>query len=282
MSHLGELAALANAVCFTFTAIAFESTGKKVGSLSVGFLRLFIAFSMVGITSYITRGMAFPSDADSHTWTWLLASGFIGFVIGDLFLFEAFIEIGSRVSLLIMSTASPIAAIIGYFAMDERITPVEILGMLLTMVGIGLVILSRNPDEKKVQLNRSAKGILFACIGALGQAVGLICSKMGIGSYNPFAAVITVRRKWPEIINAVKDKSAMLTLILGSISGPFVGVTLALVALKYTATGIVSSISSISPILVIPASMIIFKDKVLPKEIYGAFISIAGVVLLFL
>ncbi|MDD4834074.1 MAG: EamA family transporter, partial [Lutispora sp.] len=66
------------------------------------------------------------------------------------------------------------------------------------------------------------------------------------------------------------------------IFGPFIGVTFSLLAVQHTATGIVSSITSIAPVIIIPASIIIFKEKVLPKEILGAFISIAGVILLFL
>ncbi|NLK64704.1 MAG: EamA family transporter, partial [Tissierellia bacterium] len=54
-------------------------------------------------------------------------------------------------------------------------------------------------------------------------------------------------------------------LFVGSVTGPYIGVVLSLVALQYTAAGIVSSISSISPILIIPASIVIFKEKVLPK-----------------
>ncbi|HBT17613.1 MAG TPA: EamA family transporter, partial [Firmicutes bacterium] len=55
-SHIGELAALTTAICWTFNAIAFESAGKKVGSLSVNYLRLFVAFSLLSICSFLTRG----------------------------------------------------------------------------------------------------------------------------------------------------------------------------------------------------------------------------------
>ncbi|HYE09577.1 MAG TPA: EamA family transporter [Patescibacteria group bacterium] len=44
----------------------------------------------------------------------------------------------------------------------------------------------------------------------------------------------------------------------------------------------VSTITSISPILIIPASIMIFKEKVLPKEIIGALITLIGVALLFI
>lgn len=295
-SHLGELAALTTAVCWTFTAIAFESAGKKVGSLSVNIIRLVIAFALLSIYTFFTRGIGFPIDATSTNWTWLLISGLIGFVIGDLFLFQAYVMIGSRISLLIMSAVPPITAITGFLLLGERISLLGMIGMFITIGGIAIVILSRSADEKKVKLAHPAKGLLFAFIGALGQAFGLIFSKFGMGEYNPFAAtqiriiaalvgfciIITVGRRWKEIIDSFQHKIAIRNISIGAFFGPFLGVSFSLLAVQHTATGIVSTITSLSPILIIPASIMIFKEKVLPKEIFGALISLVGVSFLFL
>ena len=295
-SRIGEIAALITAICWALNGIAFESAGKKIGSLSLSYIRLYIAFILLCITAYFMRGIALPLDADLNNWIWLSISGVIGFVLGDIFLFQAYIEIGSRISLLIMSAAPPLTALISFFILGERISALGLLGIFITMIGIGLVILSKNQVGNKVEFNRPVKGLIYASIGALGQALGLIFSKKGMGTYDPLAAtqiriiaagivltlLITKNKKWPEILESMKNKSAMPALVAGSIFGPFVGVAFSLLAVKYTATGIVSSISSISPILVIPASIYIFKEKVTPKEILGAVVSIAGVILLFL
>ena len=295
-SHLGELAALTTAVCWTFTAIAFESAGKKVGSLSVNLIRLFIAFALLTIFTFFTRGIGFPIDATGTNWIWLLISGLIGFVIGDLFLFQAYVMIGSRISLLIMSAVPPITAITGFLLLGERISLIGMVGMFITIGGIALVILSRSANEKKVKLAHPAKGLLFAFVGALGQSFGLIFSKFGMGDYNPFAAtqiriiaalvgfciIITVGKRWNEIAASFQDKIAIRNISIGAFFGPFLGVSFSLLAVQHTSTGIVSTITSISPILIIPASIMIFKEKVLPKEIVGAMICLIGVSLLFL
>src|SRR5665811_531803 len=103
-SHLGEMAALAAALCWTITAVAFETAGKKVGSISVNLIRLVLAFVLISVYNLFSRGMLLPIDASSSTWLWLTFSGIIGFVIGDLFLFQAYVEVGARISMLIMST----------------------------------------------------------------------------------------------------------------------------------------------------------------------------------
>jgi len=295
-THFGEAAALMTALCWTVTALCFESAGKKVGSLAVNLYRLVIAFFLLGIFTQFTRGMFLPFDATGSNWLWLLVSGIIGFVIGDMFLLQAYVEIGSRISMLILSSAPPITAIIGYFFMGETIKLLGIIGMLAAMGGIAIVILSRNADDKKLRLSHPAKGLTYAFIGALGQAMGLIFSKIGIGSYNPFAAtqirviaaiigfsaVITATKSWGKLKLAIKDRGAMRNIGMGAFFGPFLGVSFSLLAVQYTATGIVSTITSISPILIIPASIMIFKEKVLPKEILGALITITGVALLFM
>jgi len=295
-SHLGEMAALAAALCWTITAVSFETAGKKVGSISVNLIRLILAFVLISIYNLFSRGMILPIDASSSTWLWLTFSGIIGFVIGDLFLFQAFVEVGSRISMLIMSTVPPITAITGFLIMGEKITTLGLAGMVITILGIAIVILTKNPDDKKVRLSHPIKGLVFAFIGAIGQAFGLVFSKFGMGSYDPFAAtqiriiaaiigfsiVITILKKWGELLMAFKNRRAMQHISIGSLFGPFIGVSLSLLAVQHASTGIVSTITSITPILLIPVSIIAFKEKVFPRELLGAIITLFGISLLFI
>jgi len=295
-SRVGEIAALATTLCWAISATSFEIAGKKVGSLSVNYIRLVIGFILISIYTYFTRGMFFPIDATSSNWIWLSISGLIGFFIGDLFLFQAYLEIGSRISMLIMASSPPITAILGFLIMNEKISLISVVGMAITITGIAMVVLSKNPDEKKVEVNYSKKGIAYACLGSLGQAVGLIFSKIGMGDYSPFAAtqiriiagfisftiLFLVLNKWSDLKLALKEKKAMIGITIGSLFGPFIGVSLALVSLKYTSAGISATITSIVPVVIIPFSVYVFKEKVAPKEILGAIVSVLGVILLFI
>lgn len=295
-SHIGELAAFATAVCWTVTPIAFEAAGKKVGSLTVNFIRLIIAFILLGLFTLFTRGLFLPLDATRSNWIWLTVSGLIGFVIGDLFLFESYVKIGARISLLVMAAVPPITALAGFLILHETLGFFDILGMLITVSGIALVILVKGTNEKKIKLAHPIKGITYAFIGALGQSFGTIFSKMGMGSYNAFAAtqiriiaaiigfatVVTFRGHWKNIFKALKNSRAIGEITVGSVFGPFLGVSLSLLAVQYTTTGVSSTITSISRILIIPISIFVFKEKVSIKEIIGAFITIAGVALFFI
>ena len=294
-SHLGEFAALMVAVCWTFSALAFESASKIIGSLAVNIVRLFLAFLFLSIFSYFYRGFIIPTDATPYQWFWLSLSGFVGFVLGDLCLFKSFTIIGSRMAMLIMTLAPPLAAFSGWLFLDENLSWWSILGIFLTVFGIGLAVVSHNPEHEKFRLNMPLKGFLLALGGAAGQAFGLVLSKKGMNGYNAFAAtqiriitgivgftvIIFLMKRVTQTFNSLKNKKGMTGVSIGAFFGPFLGVSLSLLSLQYTATGIAATIMATTPILIIPASVIIFKQKITLKEIIGAIISVIGVALFF-
>jgi drug/metabolite transporter (DMT)-like permease len=295
-AYLGEFSALLVAVFWTVTAIAFERASVRIGSLSLNVIRLFMGLFFLTLYVWIRRGMPFPSDASGFNWIWLSISGLVGFVFGDLFLFKSYPLIGSRFAMLIMTLAPPMAAIAGWIGLGERLLPLQLLGMFLTLLGISMAIFVRNANKKGFSMNLSLKGALFAFLGAAGQGVGLVLSKYGMQEYDPFAAtqvrliaaivgfaiLTTVLGRWRRVLGATRDRQGMSATALGSFFGPFLGVSFSLLAIRYTETGIAATIMAIVPILIIPPAVLLYKEKVRPLEIIGSVISIGGVALLFL
>jgi drug/metabolite transporter (DMT)-like permease len=301
-NHFGEIAGVLTAVFWTITALAFESAGKKVGSLAVNLIRLVMAFFLIGIYSWITRGFFFPADATLFNWQWLALSGLVGFVIGDLLLFQSYLVIGARVAMLLMALAPPFAALMGWIMLGEVLTPMNWLGMGITIGGIVIVILKREKTEengeiiKKIRSSYSVQGILLALGGALGQAAGLVLSKKGMGDYDAFSAsqirVLTgvvgfsvlffFIKRWHRVGAALKNGPALKRISLGAFFGPFLGVSFSLLAVQHTKTGIAATLMAIVPVLIIPPSIFLFKEKVNWKEILGAAVTVGGVTLFFI
>jgi len=286
---------LGAALGMVVSAISFEAAGKKVGSLTVNITRLVMAMVFLSITSVLTRGIMFPVDATIKSYTFLGISGFIGMFLGDLFMFEAFVVLGARITTLILTLVPVVTTISAWMILGEILAIREMIAIFLTVGGVFLVI---NNKRRKGEGNKSfpLKGIVCAVGGVLGQSLGMVFSKIGLEGYNPIAAtqiriivgivdfsiLITFKGKWRKVTDGLKNKKAVKWIMLGSFFGPFLGVTAMLIALKNTSTGIVSTISSTSPILVIPFSMIIFKEKISMPEIVGTIISIGGVSLFFM
>lgn len=298
-AHFGELAALATAFCWTVTAMAFESAGKRVGSLPVNLLRLLMAIVFLSLYSLVMRGRPFPTDASAHAWLWLSVSGVVGFLLGDLFLFRAFVVIGARISMLIMAAVPPITALLGWMLMGELLTTTNLVGMGLTMAGIIWVVLERGRGESDTagasSGSRPLAGILLAFGGAFGQAVGLVLSKYGMGDYDAFAAtqiriiagaagfalLFFIRPTWHRVGAALRDGPAMRRITLGAVFGPFLGVSFSLLAVQYTESGVAATIMSIVPVLIIVPAILVFKERPTIREVVGALVAVAGVAVMF-
>ncbi len=294
--HAGEFAALLTAVFWTATSLSFESASLKIGSLSVNIIRLIIGFLFLSLFTVIHRGILLPSDATEDNWIWLSLSGLIGFVFGDLFLFKSYTVIGSRFAMLIMTLVPPITAFFSYFIIGERMTLFHYLGMTLTFCGIAMAIFGRKGKGEKLALKLKPSGILLALGGAVGQALGLVLSKLGMKGYDPFAAtqiriiagiagytmLVTILARWGNVRKALKNRHGMILTGVGSFFGPFLGVSFSLIAVKYTEAGIASTIMALVPVFIILPSILIYKQKVTIAELIGSFVSVGGVAIFFL
>jgi drug/metabolite transporter (DMT)-like permease len=314
LKHSGELAALFTALSWTVTALTFEAASKRIGSMIVNLLRLIIGLFFLSIFAWIYRGYLLPVDAPGRTWFILILSGLVGFTFGDLCLFQSFVVIGARISMLLMALAPPMAAVISWIILGEEMTLKSWLGMIVTITGIILVVLKREqvPEKpegrRKFRFNYPVWGILLGLGGALGQSLGLVLSKLGmhdpasvtaggiVQNYSPFASaqirvmagitgfaiLFTILGRWKATFQAISDHKAVLQLSLGAFFGPFLGVSFSLLAVQLTNTGIAATIMAIVPVLIIPPSILLFKEKVTLKEILGAILAVGGVALFFL
>jgi drug/metabolite transporter (DMT)-like permease len=294
--YVGELAAVATAACWTVTAMAFEVAGRRVGSLPVNMIRLLMAIVLLAGYNAAARGQALPLDAAPHAWLWLSVSGLVGFTVGDLCLFRAFVVIGSRLSMLLMALVPPLTALMGRLLMGERLAGLDWLGMALTVGGVGWVVLERGRDGQGRAGRLPVSGVLLGLGGAGGQAGGLVLSKYGMRTYDAFAAtqirvlagaagfilLFSLLRLWPRVVASLRDRAAMGHITLGAVFGPFLGVSFSLLAVKHTQAGVAATIMSLVPVLIIPPSILILRERVSPRAWAGAVVAVGGSALLFL
>jgi drug/metabolite transporter (DMT)-like permease len=297
-SNTGELAALGAALCWTGTAFCFQAAGRIIGSLTVNLLRLVLALGLLSLLAWAMRGQAWPGDAGAHAWVWLSISGLIGFALGDMCLFRAFVLLGARRSTLVMSLVPPITAFIGWVALGEVLGLLQITAIALTVTGVIVAVRERSAVAAAAEHTPAelGKGVLLALGGALGQAAGLVLSKYGMGSYHAlaatqirvlagiagFAVVFTAVGWWPRLWDARRSPRGLAFTAVGALLGPVTGVSLSLYAVQHTATGAAASIMALTPILVIPVAAMLYRERITARGVLGSLLAVAGVILLFL
>ena len=327
--YKGELLSLITAVSWTATALFAETASKRMGSLPLNVMRMLLSLTLLALTLFVTLGYPYPVMADSTTWMWLSLSGFVGYALGDYCLFQSYVHMNARFGQLFMTLSSPSAALAALVLLGERMSGLSVLGMMVTLSGISMSILSRGSEGKKerISLKLPLRGVLYGIGAGMGQGVGLVLSKIGMRHYEeslasygvedlsswvnpdaiipvsldfmmPFASTLMRAvcgficfslalylwdRKHADRLGLVfTDRKVMLCTLGAAIFGPFVGVSLSLMATLYTSAGIAQTIMALTPVLIIAPSWLLYHQKVTPLEVIGAIISVVGASLFFI
>jgi drug/metabolite transporter (DMT)-like permease len=297
MNLIGELAALATSFFFALTALIFTNAGRMIGSQVTNRLRLTFALVYLVILNVILFREPLPFSAESSRWIWLSLSGVIGLSLGDVFFFQSLISVGPRLGSLLLSLAPIFGSIIAWIFFGEILTALQITGIVLALAGIAWVVTSHEepPDTPH---GHTRRGVVFGVLAGLGQAVGLVLSKQGMfGEFSPFqanairmlAAVVFVWAwtafdgKMSATFTALREKSQVLGLLaLGALLGPVLGVSASLLAVQHAEIGVASTLMALPPVIILPISYFVFKEKIGWQALLGTVLAIAGVAILFL
>lgn len=295
---IGQLLGLLTAVCLAQNSLVYRHLGNKVGSDAVAHVRMWIALPAIILLAYFTEGSFFPTSLSAQTYLVLFASGVIGYFITDMMLFHAFVWLGSRESMVIM-TLSPVAtAIFSYFLFAERLKPLQVLGILLTILGViymvvgGMRIKGGEAEEKQ-----KAKGMLFAILASILQSISLLLAKYSLDSTGPVTTNLLrnvgglmafiiysfiIRKNARSQFAAFKNPKLLLLLFSAAMAGPVLGMSSQLKAFTLAPVGIVTTITQTAPILLLPIDKFVLKKKIAISSLVGTIVSIIGVGVLFL
>ncbi len=294
LPYQGEIAALTAVVLWSTTALLFESAGKRVGATNTNLLRLLLATIFLCVTLWVQRGHLYPHWATREQQLWLGLSGIIGLAIGDAALFISLVILGSRLAVLLLSLAPIFTTILAWIFLSEALSPLAVIGILLGITGIFWVVSEPRSEEGQ---GSKVKGVLLGILAALGQGIGVILAKYGFRTeIDALDAtilrmlpatifmwlVVLVARKTPPIGSIIQDKKSVQFIFIASIIGPYLGVWLANVAVKYTEAGVAATLLAMVPIFIIPMIWIVRGKRPSLRGVVGTFIAVLGVVLIFL
>jgi drug/metabolite transporter (DMT)-like permease len=299
MPYLGELASLLTALCWAATAVLFAAAGRRIGSSTVNVIRLGVALVVMTLLHLALTGMPFPFGAGAARLAWLGISGLIGFALGDAMLFEAYLLLGTRLTVLVFTLWPVFAGLMAWACLGQRMGLAKAGAMLVTLGGIALVVgEKRRGAADQGRPRRFILGLALAVGAAAGQAAGFILSKLGMaGDYSPISANLirvyagalglwswqALRGELAGDVRKLKDLKAAWLTCMGALCGPVAGVVLSLYAINHARyLGVASTIMSLTPVLLLPWSALVEKERIGLPAVAGTLVSIAGAAALFL
>jgi len=290
----GEFAALLAAFLWASASVVYSRLGQQISPLLLNFLKGAIALLLLALTAIATQNI-FPTLPLTPV-LFLITSGIIGIGFGDTVFFSSLKYLGARRALLFETLAPPLAAIIALIFLQETLSLYAWFGIILTLLGVATVISERTSNQDLSVANFKI-GIAFGLGGAIAQAVGAVLSRAALTDFdlNPL---------WSTLIRLSAGTLALIPLLLSrrqhlklpslqwswrlvgiifitAFASTYLGIWLQQISLKFAATGIAQTLSSTSPLFILPIAAFL-KETITIRAILGVLIALSGIGLLFL
>jgi drug/metabolite transporter (DMT)-like permease len=289
-----ELAALGTATCWATTGILASDAIRALGAFHFNLLRQMLVTLILAVVVLASGTLALPG------WEGLVVlaiSGVVGILLGDTLNFAAVGRLGPRRAGAIFALNAPMAAILGWVILGERLGLQAWAGVAATVAGVGLAILGRPPSgAHRLEAVRGGLwlGVLCGLGAAFGQAAGtLIARPWMAGGLDPYVgslvrvgasgvamgliAALPVAPPRPRDV----PQSALVLTALTALIGLLLGMTLFLFALQGSQTGIIATLSATSPVIILPLMWLRTGQRPTPASWAGAALAVAGLALIF-
>ena len=292
---IGYLLAICAAAIWSTVALSATRIVRYFGSYNYNLLRLLGIIVIFFPYVYINwESLYFNQSIFSA----IVLSSIIGIIIGDTFLFVCIKRLGPRRQALLFSMQIPFTIILAEVFLQTLPSLTELIGCALIFSGILIAIQFNRtiPDDDLENIQGNKYTGLFAGIGlALCQSIGIILMKPALQTTDPIivsylrvivAAVIMFGSLFFIKNNQLWDKMKNIKITLFSIflgfMGMGVGMTMLIYALKYGNPGVISTLSSTMPIMIIPILWIVTKNYAGHLAVVGATLTCIGASIIFL
>jgi drug/metabolite transporter (DMT)-like permease len=289
-----ELAALGTATCWAMTGILASDAIRALGPFHFNLIRQVFVTLILAAVVLATGALDLPGWSGVAV---LAVSGVVGILLGDTLNFAAVGRLGPRRAGAIFALNAPMAAVLGWLVLGEKLGWQAGLGIAVTVAGVALAILGRPPSgaHRLEQVNGVLRlGLLFGLGAALGQAVGtLIARPYMTGGLDPYLGslirvgasglamgVLAALPLAPPRPKAVSGHVLLLTAATALI-GLLLGMTLFLFALQGSQTGIIATLSATSPVIILPLLWLRTGQRPTVTSWAGAGLAVIGLALIF-
>ena len=289
--------AILAALCWSISSLISVDISRTIGGLVFNRLRLFfVSIMLILYTTAIDTWKTIELDLLNI----IILSGVIGVFFGDTLLFIALQKIGPRRNNILFALAAPFTILLNIFFLKQNMTLIELIGCFTVFIGVVIAITygaNKQNSHRWESIEGSLYlGIIFGILAALCQAIGLIIMKpildLGVDPIASAAVRTSVsaillsftfmsNNKYLVSLNPITMKLVFKSIISGFL-GMALGMSLLLVALQHADAGIVATLSSTRPVLVLFLIWVLTKKVPSLGAWIGTVLAIVGTGLIFI
>ncbi|MBD1878008.1 DMT family transporter [Coleofasciculus sp. FACHB-T130] len=291
----GELAALSAAFLWAIASLVYSRLGRQIPPLELNLFKGIIAIAFLVLT-LLLQGQLLP-EINPTALTLLLLSGVLGIGLGDTAYFAAINCLGARRTLILETLAPPLTAVLALVFLQEQLTAAAWCGILLTILGVVWVVTERVPNSTAESKHLTMRGISWGLLAAVAQATGAVLSRTALiqSSISPLwstlvrlGAGVLVLLLWKLLgqrqvngwLKPLQSWRIVGVIAITAFFSTYLGIWLQQISLKFAPAGIAQTLSSTSPLFVLPLA-VWMGDVVSFRAILGVLVALGGVAVLF-
>jgi transporter family protein len=289
----GELLALTSALLWAISSALIAVGAKRLHVVPLNLVRCLVSTLFFWMLLPFYGGWQALADIPPSAWPWLVVSVLGLLVIGDTLYFRSMDLAGVSWAMPVASINPLWAVLLAVFFVGEPLTWSLLGGALLVVLGIVLVsrptgkAATANPADPRARRT----GLLMALAVSILWALGLVALKPGTEGIHsvvansfrqPLAALMLLglsllRGRWQDLKEL--DRRSWAVIVVGSLVGTGLGAIFFIMAIQVAGAGRTAVLTSTSPILAIPFSVLWLHERPTRWTLAGTLFTTMGIAL---
>jgi len=287
----GFLITLMGAIFFSTKAIlvklAFQST--QVDAVTLLSLRMLFSLPFYLLAAWLVARKENKQLLTRRDWLLILTMGILGYYLSSLFDFIGLQYVSAGLERLILFLYPTFAVLINTFYFKTKLGRVQLIALVLTYLGIGIAYFGEMKLDTSNPRFYYGSFMIFLCAITYSfylVGTGRMVQRVGVTRYTAYAMLAATAGIFVHFLVTHRVKEIPFT---GTLVG--YGIALAIVAtvlpsfmmsngMKRIGSNNVSIITSIGPVSTILQAHWFLGEEIIPAQIFGTALVIAGVILI--
>ena len=292
---IGTICALTAALSWAGSSTILKSLTTRIDTLSLNTLRLCVtSLLLLALIPLSGRGTEFI-NTPLMPLAYLIISGVIALAIGDTIFIKSLSYLNVSQAFPIAQCSNPVfTMLLAVLLLGESFTWVTGLGAFFVLLGIYLITSTRMaPSINSASRRIRGKGIILALIAGAVWAIAAVTLKLGVIGMDPLVAAairmssativllpfaLSQRKKGALQLRKYGFRSLALAVTSGLIDYG-IGMVFFIIAIQLIGAGKTVVLAATSPLLLLPFSVFILKERLTRLTLLGIFTGIAGICL---